>query len=204
MLAPERAQPQLEEALALTVELHSQNLIHDVTGALAKTYIMLDDFTAAQVCLESVLSTQAPMDTLGIRYCWIQLGELALAQGNPSHALDIAECLIESTPGISTGRVILFPWKLKGEALAELGNVDEGISLLRAAKENAQGVGERFFLWQVQACLGRLYQTKGDKGAAEREFSATRALIDELAATAPEQALKENFLQRATQSINLK
>jgi tetratricopeptide (TPR) repeat protein len=201
LLVPEKAQPQLEEALALTIELNSQNLIHEVTGALAKTYILLNDFMAAQTCLEAVLSTQTPMDTLGIRYCWVQSGELTLAQGNSSHALDIAERLIASTPGISPGRVILLPWKLKGEALAALGNVEEGISLLRAAKENAQDVGERFFLWQVLASLGRLYTKMEDQDAAEREFSAARALIDELAATILDDALKENFLQRASHSL---
>lgn len=162
---------------------------------------MLDDFTAAQDCLESVLSTQKPMDALGIRYCWTQLGELALIQGNPSQALDITERLIASAPGISPGRVILFLWKLKGEALAALGNAEEGISLLRAAVEKAQGMEDRFYLWQLQASLGRLYSTMGDQGAAEREFSAARTHIHELASTAPDNTLKENFLQSAFRFI---
>jgi hypothetical protein len=33
--------------------------------------------------------------------------------------------------------------------------------------------------------------------AAEKEFSAARALIDELAATLPDETLKANFLQGA-------
>ena len=177
-------------------------MIHDVTGALARTHILLDDHTAAQDRLESILSTKKPMDTLGIRYCWTQLGELALTQGNPSHALDITERLIASAPGISPGRVILFLWKLKGEALAALGHVQEGISLLLEAVENAQGMEDRFYLWQLQASLGRLYDMMGDQGAAEREFSSARTHINELASTTPDNTLKENFLQRAFRYIS--
>jgi hypothetical protein len=56
------------------------------------------------------------MDTLSKRYCWLWLAELALAQDDPAHALDITDRSIATAPGMSPGRVITYLWKLKAEA----------------------------------------------------------------------------------------
>ncbi len=197
LLAPEEARRQLEGALTLTRELRSRYWIHHVTGALAGACYLLDDLTGAQTCLDTVISPQTPMDTMGKRYCWARRAELALSQGDPALALEITERLIASAPGMSPGRVITFLWKLKGEALAAMGCAEEACSLLRAALENAQVTEERFLLWRIHASLGRLYCATDHQREAEVEFSAASELIQELAATVPDEVLKENFLHSA-------
>jgi tetratricopeptide (TPR) repeat protein len=197
LFAPDQALRQLEEALTLAGELHSATLIHDVSGALAGAYLMLDDQKSAQACLESVISPQTPMDTLGRRYCWARWAELALLQGDPALALDVTERLIASAPGMLPGSVITFLWKLKAEALAANGCTENALSLLHAAIENAQVTGERFLLWRVHASLGRLHRTMGKQEAAEKEFSAARTLVDEMADTVTDEMLKEKFRQGA-------
>jgi tetratricopeptide (TPR) repeat protein len=201
LFAPDQAQGQLEGALTMAGELHSSLVIHLVTGALAGAYYLRGDLTLAQSCLETVISPQTPMDTLGKRYCWARRAELALAQDDPALALDITERLIASAPGMSPGRVITFLWKLKGEACAAMGRTDQAESLLRAALENARAVGERFLLWRVHASLGRLYRAMDRKREAEEAFSAARELVQELAATIPDEALKDNFLQGALSTL---
>ena len=163
---------------------------------------MLDDQKSAQACLESVISPQTPMDTLGRRYCWARWAELALLQGDPALALDVTERLIASAPGMLPGSVITFLWKLKAEALAanrctENARLENAHSLLHAAIENAQANGERFLLWRVHASLGRLYRSMGKQEAAEKEFSAARTLVDEMADTVTDEMLKEKFRQGA-------
>jgi DNA-binding SARP family transcriptional activator len=197
LLAPEEVQSQLEQVLTLAEGLRSQHWIHRATGALAAAYCLLNDLTQAQTCLETVLSPQTPMDTLNKRYCWARRAELALAQGDPAQALEIVERLIASAPGMSPGCVITFLWKLKGEALSAMGHTEEARSLLQAAIENAQATGERFLLWRLHASLGRLYCAMNRQSEAEEEFSTARQLIDELADTVPDEAVKANFLQRA-------
>jgi tetratricopeptide (TPR) repeat protein len=197
MLAPVEAQRQLEQALLLAKELRSQHWIHQATGALTAAFRLLDDLTSAQTCLESVLSPQTPMDTLHKRYCWARRAELALAQGDPTLALDITNRLIATAPGMSPGCVITFLWKLRGEALAALGQLDDALALLCAAIENARASGERFLLWRVHVSLGRLYHSMGCQTQADTEFSAARELIAELATTIPDDTLKDNFIQRA-------
>ena len=137
------------------------------------------------------------MDTLGKRYCWIRRAELALSQDDPVLALGITDRLIVAAPGMLPGRVITFLWMLKAEALAANGRTENACSLLQSAIENAQVTGERFLLWRIHASLGRLYRTKGHQEVAEKEFLAARALIDELAATVPDETLKDKFRQGA-------
>jgi tetratricopeptide (TPR) repeat protein len=203
LLAPEQARRQVEKALGLADELRSQVWIHRVTGALAGTLALGGDLTAARTCLDTVLSLQTPMGTVGIRYCWARLADLELAQGNPALALDITERLIVSAPGMSPGRVITFLWKLKGEALAALGHMEEAHNLLQAAAENAEVAGERFLLWRTHASLGRLLSATGRQSAAEKELATARVLVEELAETVPEGELRDNFLRRAYQSCRV-
>jgi tetratricopeptide (TPR) repeat protein len=197
LLAPDIALQQLKEALLLAEELRCQALIHYITGALAGAYSLLDDLTGAQTCLGTVLSPQTPMDTLGNRYCWVRQAELALSQGDPRLALDIVERLIASAPGTPPGRVITFLWKLKGEALAAMGDKEGACSLLRTATENARTVGERFLLWRLHASLGRLYHALGRHSATVEACSTAHQLVEELAGTLPDGELRDNFLQRA-------
>jgi tetratricopeptide (TPR) repeat protein len=117
-------------------------------------------------------------------------------------ALDIVERLISSAPGMSPGRVITFLWKLKGEALAAIGDTEAASSLLHAAIENAQANGERFLLWRLHASLGRLYRARGRRSEAEEEFAIARELVGELADTVPEGEMRDSFLRRAGEMVD--
>ena len=60
LLAPERAQRQIEAALPLAEELCSRHWIHNGTGTLAAAYGQLGDWGQAQACLETVLNAGRP------------------------------------------------------------------------------------------------------------------------------------------------
>jgi len=202
LLAPEEARQHLEVTLKLAKELGSRVWLRSVTGTLVAAYCLLDDGRQAQLLLESVLSPETPLDTLGKRYCWARRAELALCQGDPALALEIVESLIASAPGMSPGCVITFLWKLKAEALIALGDIGEAHSLLLAAIENAHATGERFLLWRVHTSLGRLYHVMGRQLEAEEEFASAYKLVEDLADTVPGGELRDNFLQRAHAMVN--
>ena len=164
---------------------------------------MMDDLKSVQKSLETVLSPQTPMDTLGKRYCWVRRGELALAQGDPNLALDITDRLIKSAPGMSPERVITFLWKLKGEALAVMGCTEEAVPLLQAAIKNAVELRERFLVWRLHGRLGRLYQAEGRQLDAESEFSIAWQLVEELAETVPDGEMRDHFLSQALDRIKV-
>ncbi len=129
LLAPNEARIHLEEALSQAQGLRSQYWINHVAGALAAVYFLLDDLIGAQRAIETAISSQTAMDTMGKRYCWARRAELALLHGDPALALEIVERLIASALGMAAGGVITFLWQLKGDALAAMGRVDEAIQL---------------------------------------------------------------------------
>ncbi|MGD8752821.1 MAG: tetratricopeptide repeat protein, partial [Anaerolineales bacterium] len=201
LLRPEEARQQFEKGLSFSKELKSNQASYITTGGLSKALLLLGELNAAQTYLDSVLSSQTPMNNMNIRYCWAIQAELALEQGDPVTALDIADRLIESAHGMSSGVVITFLWKLRGEAFAALGQIDEAESLLRAAMENAQANGERYLLWSIHASLGKLYETAGKQTEAVHELSTAKELIQELADTVPNGLLRDNFLRRANERL---
>jgi hypothetical protein len=82
--------------------------------------------------------------------------------------------------------------------MAAVGRTEEAESMFKAAIASAlEGIGERSQLWRIRASLGLLYWDTNRRTAAETEFAAARRQIEELAATIPDQSLKDNFLQRA-------
>jgi adenylate cyclase len=197
LFAPEQARRHLEMGLILVEELHSPFWIRMVNGALAGTYLIIGDQDSAQACLESAISPQTSMDTLGKRYCWLRRAELALAQDDPSLALDITERLIASAEGMAPGRVITYLWKVKAEAMAAKGLMAEAVMFISEAIDNAEISGERFLLWRLHASLARLYYTIGQMENAKEEHSTAQSLIDELAATISDEVVKNRFLQSA-------
>lgn len=90
--------------------------------------------------------------------------------------------------------MITFLWKLKGEALAALGRTEKASSLLRAGIEIARATEERFMIWRIHVCLGRMYHARKHQTINRKEFLMARELFHELAATVPDEALKDNFL----------
>jgi DNA-binding CsgD family transcriptional regulator len=55
-------------------------------------------------------------------------------------------------------------------------------------------------VWRLQVALGQLYQAQGRTTEAEQAFVAARTVIDKIAATIPDAALRDNFL-RQTQAL---
>jgi tetratricopeptide (TPR) repeat protein len=197
LFAAEEARLQLRQALAEAEQLHSQHWIHHATAALSGACCLLHDLAQGQAWLDTLLSPETPMDSIRKRTCWARRAELALLQGQASMALEIAEHLIASAPGMSPGRVIPYLWQLKAQALAAMGQPEEASSLLQVALQHAQVLGARSLLWRLHANLGHVHSTAGQTAEAEAHFSTARLLVDELADTIRVQALKDGFLRGA-------
>ncbi len=64
-----------------------------LSASLADTCLEQGDLASAKSVLDTGAPVETPMQTMGQRLAWVARGELALAEGNPSAALDIAERL---------------------------------------------------------------------------------------------------------------
>jgi len=188
----------LEQALALAHEVGSWNWIRIVSGFLAPAYLLQQDLTKADSILTAALEPDAAMQTIGQRLVWYARSELALDGRDPGQALDITNRLIMSAANLSEERIIPHLWKLRGEALARLGQMSEAETALRAAQEAAHAQGLRPLLWRICVSLGRFYQAQGDQEEARQAFDSARTTIEELAAPILDENLRETFLSSAS------
>jgi predicted ATPase/DNA-binding CsgD family transcriptional regulator len=197
LVLPE-ARASLEKAFTLAHEVSSWNWIRIVSGFLARVLILEKDFKQAESILTSAIEPDAPMQTIGQRLVWAARVELALARGDPNMALSITDRLIASAANLSEERIVPHLWKLRGEALAGLGQISEAETALRAAQEAAHVQRLRPLLWRICVSLGRLYQAKGDQEEARQAFDSARTIIEELAAPILDEELRETFLSSAS------
>jgi DNA-binding CsgD family transcriptional regulator len=197
LLALNAARPHLEQALALASALGSRVWVGLTSGYLASVYAAQGKLELAEATLNDVLESDTPMQTQSQRLCWYMRGELTLRRGKAETALYIAEELVASAANVTAETVIPRLWKLRGEALAALRRTAEAETMLRAARDEAQARGLPPLLWRIHIALGKLYQSLKRLDAAESEFAAARAVVEKLADTIPDQALRDNFIRQA-------
>jgi len=111
------ARQHLEQAMSLANETYSLHWIRSATGHLASTYVLQKELAKAESILNEAIDANTPAQTLGQRLAWCARAELALAQGSPARALEIADQLKTSAANFSDHRNIPRLSKLRGEAL---------------------------------------------------------------------------------------
>ncbi|MBA2288359.1 MAG: AAA family ATPase [Ktedonobacteraceae bacterium] len=198
LLALPQAREHFEQALALARESGSLFWTRMATGYLASVAILRHDEAQAEEALHAVLSSDTPAQTMAQRMLWCASAELALAQRQPTRALEIIDHLIASSAQGTTGPSGLRISKLRGEALAALQRTEEAQSAFMAAHEIATAQKVRPMHWRICLALGYLYQTQRRNAEAEQAFAIARTLIEELAAPIADAPLRDNFLHLAT------
>ena len=195
LLAPSVAQQHLEQALTLAREVNAPGWERMVTGLLASAYVQQQDLAQAEFMLGTLRSPKTRR--LGQRIAWCARAELALAQGNPTLALDIAEQLIGSAANSSSQSVIPRLSHLQGKALRLLYQTERAEAVLQAAFATALAQGAPSLQWRIAIDLGKLYHTQQRDGEAKRSFGMAQELLQELAASIPDHALQKHFLEQA-------
>jgi DNA-binding CsgD family transcriptional regulator len=92
--------------------------------------------------------------------------------------------------------------RVRGSALAALGQRDEGRVELEAAEAACVRRGQRSLRWRVLLSLAALHRDAGRPEEASAAGRAARRLVEELAAEVPPSALRETFLARAVDLIS--
>jgi DNA-binding CsgD family transcriptional regulator len=197
LLAPAQAQEHFERAYALGRVGGSLHWLHITSGMLAESRVALGNLAAASAILDE-LAPDLPMRTLGQRRIWLSRAKLALARGDAAGALEISERLIASAADAPGGPVIPLLELLRGECLVVLGRYAETLEPLGATASVTLDRGLLPILWQVRVALGRTSAALGAVSDAEAHYRSARTIIDRLAATIPDSALRDNFAERAT------
>ncbi|MGZ6367147.1 MAG: helix-turn-helix transcriptional regulator [Ktedonobacteraceae bacterium] len=201
MLDSTQAIQTLEAGLSLASNLGSAWWMGNIRTHLALAYILKHENTRARSVLEAALPTDAHPRNLAERRMLWAWGELALAERDYQEALRIAEQLLASPPGADHTQPMPWLLKLKGEALAALGHLNEAVRTLEVAKVGALQQQERPLLWQIHRSLGRVYLRMKDAKRAEGAFADARSVITELSVDIHEYAQRELFSQEAFKSL---
>jgi DNA-binding CsgD family transcriptional regulator len=194
----------LQAGLSLARELGSTYWIVTLVAELGRAYILNHNLPEAQATLQAVMPREQHPRTIAERHISLAWGELALAQGEPDMALQIAEHLLASVPGLVPGQPaqpIPHLLKLKGEALLALSHLDEAVAALEDAREGAVARNERPILWTIHRVLGQACLLLQREEQARQELAAARQLIEELATTIDDAPLRERFLHTALGSL---
>ncbi len=193
------AQQEVEQSLSLASEIGSLFHVRQGTGYLASLLIAAHEFAQVETLLDTMLTTDLPMEPLAQRRVWAARAELALAQGDPMLALQIVEWLLAAAANIEKQDSGGIPYlaRLRGEGLAALQQWTEAESVLQAALATALAQSMPRHVWQTHIALGNLYQTQRRTADSTSAFAAARAVMDEIAASVPDSKLRDNFIQQA-------
>ncbi|MDI6696229.1 MAG: AAA family ATPase [Anaerolineales bacterium] len=200
LLSPDPALTTLEVGLSLAKELGSAFWIATLAANLGLAYVLKRNLPAAQATLQTIMSREQTPQNVAERDVTLAWGELALAQGEPAVALQIADHLLASAPGKAPGQPIQpIPHllKLRGEALFSLSHLDEALDALEDARRGAQERNAQPVLWTIHRALGQVNQALQLKDQARQERAAARQNIEELAATIDEDAQRDQFTRAA-------
>jgi DNA-binding CsgD family transcriptional regulator len=205
LLVLTEARQHLETGLAQVQALGSGILILGATAGLASVALLQNDLARAQALLAPLLSSDYPegQEPFPLRRCWGVRAELELRKDNPARALEVVDRLLASTPNLAEYGPHAVPYlsRLRALALADLGRMEESESELQGTIPVAQAQGQRPLLWKLYADLGSVYRTMGRRKEAADQFSFARTIIQELANSVPEGALRDHFLKEALGTI---
>jgi DNA-binding CsgD family transcriptional regulator/predicted negative regulator of RcsB-dependent stress response len=201
MLESALALHHLDTGLPLAEQLGSAYWLDSLRAYRALAYLQTGQRKQAEATLQAAMPReQAPRTLSERRLAWVW-GELALAQGEPQVALQIAERLIASAPGEPRTQPIPRLLKLKGEALVALKHPSEAAQALEEARRGALQRREAPLLWQIDGSLGRVYRVLKREQEASNALVAAREGIAALAQTIDDAGLREHFVQRARASL---
>jgi tetratricopeptide (TPR) repeat protein len=121
-------------------------------------------------------------------------GELWLARGDTSRALACADECRARVERSGSRKNIAKARRLRGQALAVQGRLEEAEVELTAALELAAEVGNPPQLWRTHVALGDLCSAQGQPEDARRAYASALAVIDKLAAGLTDESLRATFL----------
>ena len=124
-----------------------------------------------------------------------------MAQACPEEALTIIDRLIPTAANVEDGQVIPRLGHVRSKALIMLGRVEEAQVLLCSARDEAQRKGESPLLWRICVTLGKLYRAQARREQAEEAFALARTIIQELANTVTDEAVRSIFLRNASAQL---
>ena len=122
--------------------------------------------------------------------------ELRLANANFEKVVSLSEQTIEQVR--SAGMRLFMPdiLRFKGQALAELGHLEQAASALAEAKEIAEAIGSRRALWPILLTWSELRSAQGDQTEAYALMREARSTLDYMIKHLSAPDLRSSFFEQ--------
>ena len=198
---PREARPWLERAYSIALRLGSRTWTRWTAAALAialartgqraRAHAVLDEAAAPSgLGREALHADDEDVPTLAERRLALARAEIALHEGAPQLALEIAEARLAAERG-PVPRFAL----VRALALADL-DADAAEEAMHAARASAREQEAPSLLWRAQAASGHLLRKLRRRVEARRAFDEARETAGALALRIDDDALRASF-QRA-------
>lgn len=196
LLAPDAARPRLEETLGAARHAGSMIWVRCAGAFLARAYLLEGALEQAAAILDELVAPGTPMELFAQRQGWAARAELALAGGEFGLALEILNALVAAVPAGASRAPQSLPRLslLRGRALSGLGQDEPARLALQAAAEGAERFGARPIEWRVRVALADHHAGAGRRAAARRERRRALQIVEAMAATLPDDGLRDRFV----------
>ncbi|HLT19306.1 MAG TPA: adenylate/guanylate cyclase domain-containing protein [Thermomicrobiales bacterium] len=182
----ERACEYVTDTLERARELGSAYWTAVGVSRLVDWYLAHGDLEGAASLLDAHIGPRPRLDYIGQRKLWYRRGNLALARGNAHEALEIADLLLESAPGMTPGMVIPRLGLLRGMALLALGQETDALEELRAVVAESVATGDWLREFQSRAALARAHEALGESSQAALERQRASQIRERVTAQLPD------------------
>ncbi len=164
---------------------------------LGMDYLQRNDYENAEKHLKDAASLTS-LHPLGL---WrieprslLGLAEIALARGDFKNALKYVEDASVTTERAGARKYIAQALKLKAEALAGQGRLEEAIEVMENALKISRQVGNPAQLWQIHYSFGLLEEKNGNTRKANEHYFKAITLIEAVASQLNDAVLKSTLL----------
>lgn len=167
---------------------------------LGRAYLRMDDVQRAAGLLSPYMVEESIGPSNAQRPIQLALAHLRLAEGDAQSALDYASGLLlldESSATAGVPQVL----RIKADALAALGRIQEADHTYRDGAEAADLLGLDAVRWRIHAAYSMFLASQGDIETATGIAEQAVETINAIAWTIPDVSVRDRFVARAMQSV---
>jgi class 3 adenylate cyclase/tetratricopeptide (TPR) repeat protein len=185
-----------DRACELALSNNSQHWIRITNADKARSLARWRQYDDAEAILAEHLPPDLPMISVAQRGMWLAKAEVLMGRGEMESALQVLDGLGTSAKnvGFLSLRAIPYLSMLRGKALLELGRPDDAAPDIDACLEASRGLGLRPLEWMALAALADLAHAGGHDDEARAHASQALEVVDELAATIDDAAVRHMYL----------
>jgi tetratricopeptide (TPR) repeat protein len=167
-----------------------------VLASVAEVHLLAGRYDDANAAIDGSITDRLPglLSFSAAANSKILKGRVAAIRGDHQQAIDIADRVLEWLRPLDVRPYDPAALFLKGTSLRELGRSDDAERVLREARQAADTLGFAPILWQIDMALGGIAAEAGDAARAAELRGQAWTIVDHLAATIDDEALRASFL----------